>query len=269
METHRNRKNMNYFNTSSLSLTNSNRSYIRSRKTRSVNWGWTIKKICTKRESVPVMCFLIGKFFRIFTTLVLCFQQIAWAMDDLSRTSASQTEFGSRERVPNPSTEDGSLEESLLAENTDEIVPPVPVIQFQTRQSIQEPIHNHIETTDILSHEDQNRFLLKRQLYRFDIQGGTSLDESTSIQKLLQIETSWWRGSLRWANIDSLLQRLGYSLALRNDAVTQITDQKRMCSYPVWLSGGAFPVESERTRKYILFIDGFRQGAEFIIFRII
>ncbi len=93
-------------------------------------------------------------------------------------------------------------------------------------------------------------------------------DDNMFSKKLRQIETSW-RGILRWAYMDSLLQRMGYFLALGREEITLPDDQKKCCSCPVWLSGGSFPITSERARKRALFIDGLRQGAEFVIFRTI
>lgn len=98
---------------------------------------------------------------------------------------------------------------------------------------------------------------------------GTDIDPETraSLEKLWTIETSW-RNSVRWASIDSMLQRVGYFLGINRDGIIRTdAEDKRWCAKPVWLSGGSFPLASEHNRKLVQFIDGLRQGTEFIIFR--
>jgi hypothetical protein len=87
-----------------------------------------------------------------------------------------------------------------------------------------------------------------------------SEESSSSLDK---IEESRWRGRLRWANLDNLFQRLGYALVLRKHDITGESG----CSCPVWLAGGAYPVASESARQRVLFIDGFRQGTEHVLFK--
>jgi len=195
---------------------------------------------------------LADRIFRVLLAMVLCCQQITWAMDDPNRGSNLGPRLSTRGSVLGL---EGSLEESLLSagenvEREEANISFVPVPLKPKEGFTQEPFPRHIEMSP-LANATPREFL----------------DEEAALNKLSTIEKSLWKGSLRWANVDNLLQRLGYSLTLRNDEVTQTDDQKRFCSSPVWLSGGSFPVRSERARKYILFVDGLRQGAEFIIWR--
>jgi Ran GTPase-activating protein (RanGAP) involved in mRNA processing and transport len=114
--------------------------------------------------------------------------------------------------------------------------------------------------------------LATRHSSRFDIERDEPGDavDSLETEQLANIEGSWWRNSLRWVNADSLLQKVGYSLALRKNATNDDpVGHQECCSAPVWLSGGSFPIASKKARRYVLFVDGFRQGAEFVIFRTI
>jgi hypothetical protein len=73
-----------------------------------------------------------------------------------------------------------------------------------------------------------------------------------------------WRGKLRWTNLDSLLQHLTYAFVLQNKDVKKNGD-----SFPTWLPGGSIPLESQNKRRYVLFVDGFRQGIEFLLVRFV
>jgi len=230
-----------------------------------------------QKESINAVPFSIrlsvwaDRAFRVLLAMVLCFQQVAWAMDDPSRGSNLQTRASTRGSVLGL---EETLEESLLpaGENAEreEAGIPAPLSASKPKRNLTRGLtRSHIEMAIFVSDgtsQIQNPFLSRSQLSFATRQDGL-LDEEAALRKLLQIETSPWRGSLRWANADNLLQRFGYFLALRSDEVTQTDDQKRLFSPPVWLSGGSFPVESERTRKCILFIDGLRQGTEFVISR--
>jgi len=211
------------------------------------------------------------RVFRVLLAMVLCFQQVAWAMDDPSRDSNSEPRLSTRGSVLGL---EGSLEESLLplGENSegDEVDVSVSVPVPKPRGSFTRgPSRSPIELPTISKEgpSQTDNPSTSRDRLSFTIQQDGLLDEEAALRRLLQIENSSWRGSLRWTNADNLLQRFGYFLALRSDEVTQTDNQKRRFSAPVWLSGGSFPVKSERTRKYILFVDGLRQGTEFVISR--
>ncbi len=107
---------------------------------------------------------------------------------------------------------------------------------------------------------------------RSGIQSALGEDVDLKIREALEtlraIEGSW-RGTVRWASIDSFLQRLGYLLSIRrqNIGLPNIQDTESCCPKLVWLSGGSLPLCSQNNRHAVNFVDGLRQGVEFAIFR--
>jgi Ran GTPase-activating protein (RanGAP) involved in mRNA processing and transport len=124
---------------------------------------------------------------------------------------------------------------------------------------------NEIELSSVLNQgEEETPFDLFLNTF---FEGALNSETRASLEKLWAIETSW-RNTIRWASVDSILQRLVYLLSINRDGITSNDSQKKQhCLQPVWLSGGSFPLASEHNRKIVQFIDGLRQGTEFAIFR--
>lgn len=175
---------------------------------------------------------LADKVFRIALILTLVFQNIAWTMDHPSSSANEDT----------------------------------PLLSV-TKMTVSKPEGSGIEDDKPLkSHSDLS---LRFQGPGLDLQKDSNVFDETFIkQKLENLENSWWR-IFCWAGLDNLFQRVGYSFTVGVDEIVHADDQKKCCSHPVWFSGGSFPIASKRARNRVLFIDGLRHGAEFVIFRTI
>jgi len=237
----------------------------------------------TKRQGpflMSVNFIWIEKIFHILLILTLCFNQVAWAMEnphsgDPERRVVRPLLQGLSTHLAGDEEKsaEGSLEAGLLAFTENEATTTTVVtVEAARPQGDREINHrngglSHMEGDSSLPTVliDETRSVSHRHSSRLHVQEEPTREELAS-QTLQQIETSWWRNSLRWATGDSLLQKVGYALALRRNAVL---DTPRCCSPPVWLSGGSYPIASQQARRYVLFVDGFRQGAEFVIFRTI
>lgn len=223
----------------------------------------------------------LSKVFRIFLVFTFFFQQIAWTMQ--GNKISSETFHDQSLSSPFLSGEKKTLEvrvvstiEDYKADPQEEVgkkYDPLP----ESHKNLGSSRHLKEDEKEILNVEMSPTidadivYPSNDTLYHIasdNIQEEGVKDNQDVIQEILKIESTW-RGVLRWANIDSLLQRVGYFFVLKADEVTLPDDQKRCCSIPVWLSGGSFPIESMSARKRVLFMDGFRQGAEFVIFRTI
>ena len=87
------------------------------------------------------------------------------------------------------------------------------------------------------------------------------------LEKIWNIEKSW-RGAVRWVTMDSLLQKVGYLIGVRTENVLMPNNpEDTKCASPLWLSGGSIPLLSQTNRRLVHFIDGLREGTEFVIFR--
>ena len=250
-----------------------------------------------KQKSIWIVHFsaLIDKIFHVMLAMLLVFQNVGWSMQDHNIVEKhSRSSFVATTTIPGSSSGREALQDEddhlPSKKPTDEhktelaapafVMPPTDVNarDHETKVSTElikkqhQAGHHLNDVVEMKTVRENNETLRSHSIFSSqdqlaDLQRDSSLDENASAEKLWQIETSWWRGTLRWANADSFLQRLGYFLVLRNDEVTLTDDKKKGCSRPVWLSGGSFSVESDSARKRALFIDGLRQGAEFVIFR--
>lgn len=69
----------------------------------------------------------------------------------------------------------------------------------------------------------------------------------------LLIEERGWRRAIRWIFLDSLFEKVGYSL---------VNSEKKR-----WIWGRSILLSSHQSRRRIFFIEGFRKGFEFAFFR--
>jgi Ran GTPase-activating protein (RanGAP) involved in mRNA processing and transport len=189
------------------------------------------------------------------------------------------------------SDSDGDHSRSIHTLRTEEVIS-----SGRFRKDIQEN-GNDVELSSVLNQgEAETPFDLFVETF---VKGPLDSELRSSLEKLWTIETSW-RNTIRWASMDSILQRLGYLLSINRDGITLVqrfsefaplptevdaqssrelegqfcriavlgdSQKKQHCLQPVWLSGGSFPLVSEHNRKLVQLIDGLRQGAEFAIFR--
>src|SRR3990167_1921184 len=117
------------------------------------------------------------------------------------------------------------------------------------------PLSRDATLEDWLAHFHLTRADLKRE----------GVDQ-TALEALFQIEKSVW-SSLRWSNIDYLLEKiLHFPVLSENDVSTPMT-RHRIQDKRLWLSGRGLPMQQESDLKRAYAATGFRQGAEFILMR--
>ncbi len=88
-----------------------------------------------------------------------------------------------------------------------------------------------------------------------------------ALYKIWSTEVSW-KGYLRWAVFDTLFQKTLYKIGLDVEGIHLIDAIKSHRLTPTkWMFGKSVHLASGRTRKRVFFIEGLRQGMEFVVFR--
>ena len=195
---------------------------------------------------------VINNTFKVFLMLTLLCHQLVWTMEDYNN-SHSRRSLGDGLLTVSPMLQDGYEEETDDCSSKKLGTSKNETNQNQELSTVCRKNESHIPT------DDKNGTALKTE-----VQEEAFLLMNGFYEDLQRVEESVMRSQLRWANFDNLLQRFGYLVVLRRN---DITHEQNACSVPVWLSGGAFPVASKKARQRILFVDGFRQGTEHVLFK--
>jgi Ran GTPase-activating protein (RanGAP) involved in mRNA processing and transport len=130
------------------------------------------------------------------------------------------------------------------------------------------PQKRSFSLVSLLSYEPktQRTDLLAQQGWTEDDLTRHSISPDTLAQ-LLQVEMTW-RDAPRWMTVDHMTEKLLYYPLFDRVGISKTDAEKGWTLSPrTWVHGRSIPVRSERTRNYLLAVDGFRQGAEFVIFR--
>ncbi|MDP3641145.1 MAG: hypothetical protein Q8R43_01755, partial [Alphaproteobacteria bacterium] len=200
----------------------------------------------------------INKIFNVFLILVLFCHQLAWTMQD----SHSREEGASANRfISSRAIDEGLVTSQQYLQETEHSQR---IIKGGSSRHIQEEYNSEMST--VLSDDEEATKRGEKKESSLAYNSSMFAFTKSKLSPIGKIETLPLRNAIRWVSFDSALQRMGYTLVLQTKHINPSFADKP-CTRPVWLSGGSFPIHSESARKRVLFVDGFRQGAEFVIFR--